>query len=166
MTVEFAAILLAWVAIVLLGFALAGVLRQLHELRSQLGPQLSATGPAPGQPLLAEAIGTTGLMLFVSRTCGACAQVLPEVARIAAERPRWAVEVCYRDEPGALEVPGVRVRGGKRALFDALGITITPFAVTTDGRQVVVAAPTGSPAALRALADRHEELERAHDVAS
>ncbi len=158
MTVEYAAILLAWVAIVLLGFALAGVLRQLHELRSQLGPQLGATGPAPGQQLPAEAIGAAGLMLFASKSCGACAQVLPEVARIAAQRPRWVVEVCYRDEPGTGEMLGVRVRGGKRALFDALGITVTPFAVITDGRQVVVAAPTGSPAALRALADRHEEL--------
>jgi hypothetical protein len=161
MTVELTAILLAWVAIVLLGLALAGILRQLHELRAQVRPVLRSGGPEPGQPLPPEFAGTCGLLLFASRTCGACARVLPEAARVARLHSNWSVEVLYRGEPDAVDLPGVRVRGAQHALFEALDVSVTPFAVIIADGQVVAGAPTGSPAALRALVSGTEEASRA-----
>ncbi|MGH8905701.1 MAG: hypothetical protein ACRD0K_04120 [Egibacteraceae bacterium] len=160
MTVELAAILLSWVAIVLLGLALAGVLRQLHQLRAQLEGAWSSGGPRPGQQLPPELAGAGGLLLFASRACGACTQVLPEAARIAG-RAGWSAEVFYRGEPDAVELPGMHVRGAQHALFDALGVTVTPFAVVASGGRVVAAAPIGSLAALRALASKAEEPSHA-----
>jgi hypothetical protein len=77
--------------------------------------------------------------------------VLPEAALVTSTIPGWSVDVLYRDEPGALDMPGLRVRGAQHALFEALDVTVTPFAVIAAAGRIVAAAPTGSPAALRAL---------------
>lgn len=146
MSLELVAVLLSWVAIVLLGLALAGILRQLHELRAQLARPTPGVGPAPGQPLPGALADVTGLLLFASRTCGACTTVLPEAERIADERPGWHLEVLYQDHPA------------QRHAFEALDIPVTPFAVIADRGRVTAAAPTGSPAALRALISRTREI--------
>ncbi|HXA61022.1 MAG TPA: hypothetical protein VNW94_17825 [Streptosporangiaceae bacterium] len=149
MSFEMTALLLSWVAILLLSLVVAGLVRQVHALAR--GPQPAALGLAAGSLAPGfERLGP-GLLLFLSADCGACPDVLA-----AAESLGGPVQAIFS---GSALSSGLPVHAGEQALFEAYKIPATPFAVLVgETGRVRAAEPVGSPAALRELM----ELEAAH----
>ncbi|GAA4378408.1 hypothetical protein AB0C69_23395 [Actinomadura sp. NPDC048032] len=147
MSFQNSALLLSWAAILLLALVVAGLVRQVHALgRGAARP--AGLGPAPGAPAPAFDRLGPGLLLFLDRECGVCADVL---AAVPAGRPLHAI--FAGPPPGEPAPPGVTVLAGEQdGLFADYRVPATPFAVLVgaDGR-VRAAEPVGSPEALRAL---------------
>lgn len=141
------ALIVTWVALLLMALVLSGLVRQVHLLSKRVGLQRSAYAPsrpglAPGSPapgLDRLGRGTEGtVLLFVSQNCRTCVEVQAEAAGLVGQNGT-ALHVLYRD-------------GEQAELFDAYDAIATPFAVLIDARgRVVDSEPVGSRAALRAL---------------
>jgi hypothetical protein len=91
MSFEATALLISWVAILLLGLVVSGLVRQVHALQagrvrvhaSEIGLRQGAPAPefdrlAPARP------GTSTLLLFLSEGCAACEEAMDEVTALAA----------------------------------------------------------------------------------
>jgi len=144
---EAAAILLAWVAIAVLGFAMAGLVRQMHVL---LTNQNRVSAPRPGPRVGSKALSSDWLLgsgpsvlLFVDANCAVCEQVLPEVLQ---ELPRWQrdrILLLYRGEAS----DALALFSGfthEEEAFDYYRVSITPFAVAIRDGLVVDSGPVGS----------------------
>lgn len=147
MSFQTSALLLSWVAILLLALVVAGLIRQVHALSGtgRTAPARPAPGPetgvaAPGFDRLGP-----GLVLFLDRDCGICEEVLA-----LAEPPLRAVFAGPAPDSAA---PGVTVLANEGdRLFEDYRVPATPFAVVlTDDGRVGRAAPVGSPGSLREL---------------
>lgn len=107
MSVLAAAVVLAWVCLVVLTLAMAGILRQVRELQSdvaQLAVPRQRTSSGRSMPDLA---GTGPLVLLVlDPGCSLCDAVAPPFTRLAAAHPGTRFEVlAARDRwPGTAEV--------------------------------------------------------------
>ncbi|WP_283138963.1 hypothetical protein [Rhizohabitans arisaemae] len=122
------AVLLTWVAILLLGLVVSGLIRQVHALTG--AP--SALGPAPGTAFP----GFTGpaLLLFLDEGCPVCSEVLAESAKVRALPVR---ALFAHEDPG---------------LFDRHSIPVAPFGVVLDAAgRVRAAGPLGSADAVHEL---------------
>ncbi|MEU8121360.1 hypothetical protein AB0C21_21850 [Spirillospora sp. NPDC049024] len=147
MSFQNSALLLSWVAILLLALVVAGLVRQVHAL-SPGASRPAALGPAAGAPAPAFDRLGPGLLLFLDRDCGVCADVL---AAVPSDRPLHAIFAGAAPEDASR--PGVTVLAGEQdGLFADYRVPATPFAVLVgaDGR-VRAAEPVGSSEALRAL---------------
>lgn len=151
MSFQTTALLLSWVAILLLAMVVAGLVRQVHAL-AQGAPQASGLGPAPGSRAPEFDRVGHGLLLFLDRDCGTCADVLT-----AAEALHTPAKAIFAGQPPETTLPAV---ADAPDLFDAYGVPATPFAVVVDptGR-VRAAEPVGSTAALHDLLDALEGAE-------
>lgn len=159
MSFETTAVLVAWIAIVLLSLVVAGLIRHVHALglgahREPVPPliRLPTGAPAPGFDRLAPMPTEPVLLLFLSTECPSCAAVLAEVRRLAGRSP-VAIRVLFAGPPmvGA-ETSGVPVFSGEADLFTTYGVPATPFAVLIDsGGRIRQATPAGSARALRDL---------------
>lgn len=152
------ALLLSWVAIVLLALVVAGLVRQVHQL-SRGGVARTSTGQVGVTPgsraphadeLLAE--GHETLLLFLSPDCRTCTEVLAEAeswTKQAAHAPR--VRAVYADTAPTTATT-VPVTDHRPDLFTSYDAIATPFAVIVDttGR-VARSEPLGSASALREL---------------
>lgn len=148
MSFQNSALLLSWVAILLLALVVAGLVRQVHALGQ--GAPSAGLGPAPGTAAPAFDRLGPGLLLFLDRDCGVCTDVL--AAAGALDRPLHAIFAGPPPDPGP--PPGTTVLTGEQdGLFADYRVPATPFAVLVgaDGR-VRAAEPVGSPEALRELA--------------
>jgi hypothetical protein len=122
------ALVLSWVAIGLLGFALAGVLARVHRLEQERSGPVPTATPVGRRLALPDVEEGPLLALFVDRDCGACERAADGVDELV-EAGRAVV--YWRDE--APEV------------FGAVDVPISPFAIVADDRlQVVAAHPVGS----------------------
>jgi hypothetical protein len=151
------AMVLAWVAIILLTLAVAGLLRQVHLLLTERAAEGTAVPVRPGAPALPVELiagGAERIVLFASTSCVACSEVMPVmvehcrsgdrlclVVTAAARHPDWPDELVYRENAADL--------------FEHFGIVATPHALRIVDTTVVASGPVGSAAALRALIDGH-----------
>jgi hypothetical protein len=147
------ALLLTWVALVLLALVVAGLVRQVHHLTQ--GPRTRDVGPsagtaAPGLDRLAAEPGQPTLLLFLEQDCPACQDVFAEALTLTGGPPTRAV--FAGDAPAADPPPALRILANQDALFQAYRIPATPFGVVVgaDGR-VRTAEPVGSVRALHDL---------------
>jgi hypothetical protein len=162
---EDTALLLTWVALILLALVVAGLVRQVHRL--QQGPPALGVGPAAGSPApgldrLAAEPERANLLLFLEEDCPACQDVFGEALTLTGGPPTRAV--FAGGAPAVDPPPGLRILTGRRDLFEAYEIPATPFGVIVgaDGR-VRVAEPVGSVRALHALAaEAGRELATTH----
>jgi hypothetical protein len=161
MSFQTSALILSWIAILLLALVVSGLVRQVHALSSgvvQRRPEsvgLPAGTPAPGFTRLAPAPPAAPLvLLFLDPHCGTCTEVLTEAAgRVGPGGPEF--RVLYRDSaPARATGLPITVLDGQAELFERYDALATPFATVVDptGR-VLRAEPLGSPAALRRLLD-------------
>jgi hypothetical protein len=147
MSFEMTAVLLSWVAILLLSLIVAGLLRQVHALGQ--GQRPTALGLTAGSAAPAFDRFGPGLLLFLSADCGACPEVLA-AAESLTESTGEPVHALFADT--ALTSERVSVHPDEHALFDAYKIPATPFAVVVgESGRVTVSEPVGSPGALREL---------------
>ena len=160
------ALLLSWVAIVLLALVVARLVRQVHELQQGGARQprrlgLATGEPAPGLETLDPKPGKAMLLLFLSVGCRTCREVLSE----AVQQADLEVRVLYAGEApaGSIETNGASIPayGGQDALFEHYDAVATPFAVVVDaGGRVARSEPLGSREATRRLLDSLATHER------
>lgn len=149
MSVVVSAFLVTWIALLLLGLALAGVVRQLRLLSNQTPTGLPPS-PAPTRAvhLPGLARGFPQAVLLVDQSCGVCQDRLMDLAaQVDSHADAVSVAVATRDgEPveqstrfGAVEDPV--------ALFDRVDPPYLPYGIVVagDGR-VTFAGPMGSAA--------------------
>ncbi|HVQ91858.1 MAG TPA: hypothetical protein VMU51_12565 [Mycobacteriales bacterium] len=174
MSFQTSALILSWVAILLLALVVSGLVRQVHVLSSGLvrpAGRGGSTGPvglapgalAPGLDLLGTDRSGPVLLLFLSADCHTCSAVLTEAAHLtgsarltgaAQDAGDLSVRALYAGPAPATDL-GIGVYGGQAELFERYDAIATPFAVLVDpSGRVVRSEPVGSPAALRTLLDR------------
>lgn len=153
------ALILSWLAIVLLALVVARLVRQVHELQQGGARQPRrlglATGEvAPGLDALDPTPGTAMLLLFLSTGCRTCREVLAEA--LQNTQAGLEIRVLYAGEApaGSIEAGGrtITAYGGQAAMFERYDAIATPFAVLVDetGR-VARSEPLGSAGAARRL---------------
>ncbi|MBA0050063.1 hypothetical protein E0L36_03850 [Streptomyces sp. AJS327] len=170
------ALLASWVAIALLAFVVAGLVRQVHQLtRTGIGTGTRGASPRragiePGQPApaIGELLGRDGeiaddppdgdvLLLFLSDTCQTCEDVLSA----ASDRLRGeggdrlpAIRAVYAEPTVAVTDARVPILTGRLDLFDVYDAIATPYAVLVDATgRVARSEPLGSASALLGLLD-------------
>jgi hypothetical protein len=159
MSFQTSALILSWVAILLLALVVSGLIRQVHALSAGGGQRPGSLGPPPGSPapgidLLAPDRRRPVVLLFLSENCRTCAEALDEAGR--AGPGGVPVRALYAGAgPAATGDQPVPIDSGQAELFERYDVIVTPFAVVVDrtGR-VVSAEPVGSGAALRGVLDR------------
>jgi len=139
-------LVLAWVAIALLAFAVAGLLAQIRDLRSG-GSSIAPIGPAVGTAAPAVAglpYRKRSILMFADHGCPTCEVILPEVVALAkVGSPQF---VALFKGP-ATPLQGVLTLANQEDAFTAFDVRVTPFAVAVDeSGKVVRAAPLGSRA--------------------
>jgi hypothetical protein len=158
MSFQTSALILSWIAILLLALVVSGLVRQVHALsravviRRPESVGLPPGTPAPGFVALAPVPPATLVLLFLEPDCGTCTEMLEE-AVAQTDRDGFALRALYRGEiPPHLAGRPVRALGGQAELFERYDAVATPFATVVDrtGR-VLRSGPAGSPAALRHL---------------
>jgi hypothetical protein len=155
------ALLLAWVAIVLLGLTVSGLVRQVHALQSPRRPEgpeveLPTGTQAPAIDGLAWDRQRTNLLLFVDASCHSCAQVLPYLDTLARERNGdTAFTALFAGHDGGFRTDQVRVLTGQATAFERYQVPLTPFGVKVSPEGVLVAAaPVGSDKILKELVEQ------------
>jgi hypothetical protein len=160
MSFMMSALLITWLMIALLAFAMSGLVRQVHALASSQQAVPFRTGPPIGAVLphlngAFRALDPTRptVLLFSEATCSICAELLPELARLASEhRETIQFGVVFRGTGTAVDGPIVAAFEHRSELFDRLGISAVPYAIVTSPRGVVLDAQlTGSVTLLRQL---------------
>jgi len=160
MSFQTSALILSWIAILLLALVVSGLVRQVHALSTGTVGRPGSVGLRPGSPAprfrdLAPPSPATLILLFLDDGCATCDQLLDEAAE-QVQRTRTVLRVLYRDTvpPQAAELP-MTVLGEQADLFDRYEALATPFAVVIDetGR-VRGSEPVGSRVALRHLLDQ------------
>jgi len=160
MEFETAAIMLSWLAIALLGLAMAGLMRQVQWLTAG-GRSLQRVGPTTGTYALAlpgveYTAARQTVVVFLSDDCPLCAQLAPEANELARttadEDVRVVVARVGSNRPD--EVGTISISEEQLGLWR---VSVTPFAVHVghDGR-VADAKPLESVASLRRLVERTE----------
>ena len=156
MTFTTAALLVSWLAIVVLALGLAGVVRQVGELRRQV--TLAGAGarsstvvglaiPASG-PLARLRPPGGGVVIVVAPGCSSCHQAVD--ALLAAGLGPHTVAVSA----GACDVSGVRSCVGDAAgAIDLLNVSATPYLLSVDADGIIRASEVpGGPADVTAFA--------------
>ncbi len=151
-----AALVLAWVCLILLVLAMAGMLRQIRELQADVA-ELTPRGRRPmvGRQLGALAGETSTVLLMLSPGCGFCEVAYRMVADLAGSHPQTRFEaLSYRAADWPTK-PSLPVRVDER-LFAELDVPWAPALLVVDRSGTVVSArPIGSEEALR---DQLDEL--------
>lgn len=160
MSFQTSALILSWIAILLLALVVSGLVRQVHALSSGAVRRPESVGlrpgsPAPGFSALAPVPPAPLVLLFLHHGCGTCTELLDE-ATGQVDRPGFALRVLYRGSvpPEVAELP-ITVLGDQAELFERYDAIATPFAVVIDGAgRVLRSEPVGSRGAFRHLLDR------------
>jgi thiol-disulfide isomerase/thioredoxin len=167
MTFEASAIILAWVAILLLAFAMSGLLRQVHSLFALLQGGQTAVGPALGSraPRLDGLDGEAGwlqptILIFADSNCPSCERILSELPDLAeAHSGSLQFAAVFAKDSNGFTHPHILVLTRESTAFSDFRVTATPFAVavTTNGR----IAGTGLVGSITALEQFiHDSQER------
>jgi thiol-disulfide isomerase/thioredoxin len=159
MSFTMSALLITWLAIALLAFAMSGLVRQVHALASsqaahpRIGPPIGAVLPELNGTLRASHPTNPTVLLFSEATCSTCAELLPELARLATEhREAIHVGVFFRGRGTPIDGPTVETFENQSKVFDRLGISAVPYAIVASPQGVVLDSQlTGSVALLRQL---------------
>jgi hypothetical protein len=139
------ALLVSWAAILLLAFALAGLLARVHRLEQAVAGPVALPTPVGGPLSLPGVARGPVLVLFVDDGCASCEQAAADLADLEA---RGAARIKWRaEDPEA---------------FAALEVTATPHAVVADADlRVVASLGVGGPARLAEAVEILDALETA-----
>jgi hypothetical protein len=160
MSFQTSALILSWIAILLLALVVSGLVRQVHALSNGATGRPGPVGLRPGSPAprfrdLAPPSPATLVLLFLDHGCATCDQLLDEATE-QVPRTDAVLRVLYRDAvpPQSADLP-MTVLGEQADLFDRYDAIATPFAAVVDAAGLVQhSAPVGSRAALRHLLDQ------------
>lgn len=153
MSMEGTALILAWVAILMLAFAMSGLVRQVHSLASRDATNSARVGPTVGSAAPHLDNGQTSfpsVYLFMDDQCSTCRHLLDELPSLAPKGSSVPVTLIFAGAPFADSDVNLRMLSHKADVFAKLNIPVTPFgmAVSIDGR-ITRAEPVGSPEMLQ-----------------
>lgn len=156
MTLEASGLILAWLAIVLLSFAVAGLSRQLRilanagERHTRLGPVIGH--PAPTFSTFVGSTPGTKMLLFVDAACTSCVQALNVAEQLSFDSPDLRFIAVFDGEPNGYQPERIQVIPNASEAFAAYRVAVKPLAVVVgaDG-SVLGSRPIGSEDALRAF---------------
>lgn len=160
MSFQTSALILSWIAILLLALVVSGLVRQVHALSAGTASRSGSIGLRPGSPAprfrdLAPPSPATLVLLFLDSGCATCDHLLDEATEQAG-RTGAVLRVLYRATvpPHAADLP-MTVMGDRADLFDRYDAIATPFAVVIDETgHIRRSEPVGSRVALRHLLDQ------------
>lgn len=160
MSFQTSALILSWIAILLLALVVSGLVRQVHALSNGTVPRPESVGLRPGSPAprfhdLAPPSPTTLVLLFLDHGCATCDQLLDEAAE-QVQRTDAVLRVLYRDTvPQQVADLPMTVLGEQADMFDRYDAIATPFVVVIDvAGRIRRSEPVGSRLALRHLLDQ------------
>jgi len=159
-----ATLILQWIAIVVLGFLLAGTLRQLGLLQLRLGadpgalitqagiergslaPEISATDLNGINVRLSDLPDRARVLLFLSTSCQSCHELVPHMNEIVATRgSEFDFLAICRGSEGACRKFAQETALGIRTLVDPDGdieavyeVPVTPFVFLLDHQGTVL----------------------------
>ena len=159
MSVVAAMFALTWVVLVLLAFAMAGMLRQLRDLQGALNVQLGQVQPRAVPPSLLPRPGTSqAVVLVVDDLCPVCEEVAAEfVTAAASDGATTSAVLADVDQP---KWQALTARGPVSLIVDAatwnqLDVQWRPALVLIDAEGTVrTIEPVGSGATLRPSLNR------------
>ena len=160
MSFQTSALILSWIAILLLALVVSGLIRQVHALSAGTVGRPGPVGLRPGSPAprfrdLAPPSPATLVLLFLDSGCATCDHLLDEVTE-QIPRTDAVFRVLYRQTvpPHAADLP-MTVLGEQADLFDRYDAIATPFAVVIDATgRIRRSEPVGSRVALRQLLEQ------------
>lgn len=136
MDVQAAALILAWVAIIILALAVAGI---LHRFQGTPASTLSSPEPhrasfVTGQrlPQTSQLVVTdtgTHVLLFLSPDCVTCQEVMASASEQMPKMGVAEITACFRSSRTLTAPQNVRVVSGAAEDFDRFGVALTPYAV-------------------------------------
>ncbi len=137
-----AALLVTWVAIVVLALGLAGLLRQVSVLTARTDSAAPGGGTRTTRDLVGLAVPADGaaaslrspdgsIVLFSSPTCAACAGVLDDLARLGLDERLVVVSSGACTGVGE-RAPRCRCVEHGRELMERLAVPATPYLVALD----------------------------------
>jgi len=143
------ALIVTWVALLLMAFVVAGLVRQVHALSSGAGPRQVPAGLRVGDRATDLGVTAPAVLLFLRAGCHTCVEALAEAVEVAGDR--FVVAALYEGQAPETP-PGVVAFADQGHLFATYGALATPFAVLVgaDGR-LTAAAPVGSRTAVRQM---------------
>jgi hypothetical protein len=154
------ALILAWLAILVLALAMAGLLNQVRSLssgragRAAVGPPVGAEAPPlwPDGRSFEEA---HTIALFLDPECESCVRSLRLADELAAVNNRnMRFVAVYRAGVGGHGASHVELLDHAGEAFARYGVPLTPFGVVIGkDRRIVGAAPLGSETSLRDLVE-------------
>lgn len=159
------ALILAWAAILILSFAMAGLLRQVRYMSGPSPPRRSIALPkdvvAPPLPVTPDGTEWKGpwLALFLDASCRSCERALRQAESQALSlNGELEVLALFRGSADEFRPARVKVVENANDTFDRFQVPFTPFGVviSQDGR-IAGSAPLGSEEALsQLLQETHE----------
>lgn len=138
-----AAVTLAWGCLIVLTLAMAGMLRQLRELQTEVVALRSEQGMQPWRATMGRRVpdlagAGSAVLLVLDPGCGLCDEVHEPFTRLAAEHPGTRFEVLS-PRPRWAEAPGIRSRIDP-TLVAELDLPWAPALLHVDGDGTVLAA--------------------------
>ena len=138
-----AAVTLAWGCLIVLTLAMAGMLRQLRELQTEVVALRSEQGMQPWRATMGRRVpdlagAGPAVLLVLDPGCGLCDEVHEPFTRLAAEHPGIRFEVLS-PRPRWADAPGIRSRIDP-TLVAELDLAWAPALLHVDGDGTVLAA--------------------------
>lgn len=167
MSFETSALMLAWIAITLLAFAVAGILRQLALIRAGRPSDMPLGPPLGSQVSIGNGIALrfpdkSAVLLFADTSCAGCEQLMPRLSEFSRSEQGLEFVALFRTESLALDSGHLQVLEHQSKTFEELHIPVTPFGVTLSSSGAVVdAAPLGSISRLEQFVSRAKERSSA-----
>jgi hypothetical protein len=155
-SVETTALILAWIAIVILACGLAGALLQIQALRVGV-PSVGSVGPRVGTRPVSVLPGRPSwpnrtLLLFMDATCEVCGDLVEAIERSGHPDSELELVAVYPGAANGHPSDAMTVLEREAALFEAFRVSVTPLGVIVDENGSVLAAePVGSLERLDAL---------------
>lgn len=162
------ALVLAWVAILLLCLALGALVRQVRALQlANTSQAVPKGGPRPGSrmPEVSDGTGALTAILFLSSNCATCDLLrvkLPTLIAGLTARVRVVLVLKGDAEPTPVEDATHRVIRRGDDLFDKYQVRAAPFGVIlAESGEVLLAEAIGSVQALERLVENlPQEVQR------
>lgn len=137
-----AALVVAWLAILILAFGFAGLLVQVSDLRRALGGASGSGSAAPGEPVIGLALPASGplaglrphgggVVAFVSPGCPSCEAVLADLDEHHPTAGELVI-VSTGDCPAVAGGGPVRCLADQGDTLAALHVPATPYLLAVD----------------------------------
>jgi thiol-disulfide isomerase/thioredoxin len=106
----------------------------------------------PPVPELAPKRASTTVALFSDLSCAPCVQLVPVFEALAKDFDDLEFAIVLAGQGNGAKSPRVEMLEDRQALFDLLGIPVTPFALAVDATGLVrESSPVGSASTLEAF---------------